>query len=1000
MTDSSRLKLDVYEWWTQSPLKTISYNCTAPLPSFLFKSLPIFVIPVPHSDGCLVLITESRVVLLKLSDILSGRFDYTECLLPSFPVAFFQERIFANNSGNPVSTQYDDIQHIYLSTESNVIYTIVIDATNDILSIQPLVDLNVPLGSSLVISPCSESGDLDVALSINEAPYLMIYIAGDGVPGGTFFVRSTEDGVVTDYLSDFQRFGPLCDALMLNPLDVFESTSPNLQLRPNSELLVASGSSGPSTSAIVHIRQGLKASVALAGLPMQGIKQLFSAVSKTASFVVASYPYYSSVFQILNGESSSDTLEIIDFGEQSRLNLHAETLAFSIFDNSLIQVTPLSVSIASLDHDHLLAITDLTILRAHILDDYVAIVSKKDMVVSLGLYRFNPELLPSSDALQLQAETVIDAEITMLKIMYQNSLPSIYLGTFTSTLRVYSADLEFVEIFLEDVANDVATIGNTLLVGMRTGAIWYKDAEIAIAITRPLDKLPVQFFQNNDTTFAFCEFIYSIDHDFPLDVPHRVVIDYPNLFSVQAACMFPVSSISTDSEVVIAAVVNQNLNILVVDKKPSPITRRIPVRAVPRRILYLSHVGMIAVLFHRSCKKSRQSHLRFVDPKRGTVVTPNEDYDAWKSKLPRHSTDEVMYCMAEWEFRVNGNRFKYLVIGSGATEGSRPCGYIYLMTVSKSKSGRVEIQKRFVLQEEDAVYSVAQIDERTLICATHSKLVLYRLVVESDQKCKIIKLGSIDPMAGAGLQPSVIFITVTFNQKNGLVYAATLKNSVYVYQYVDMGDTGTLKLLCSDGILRSCVTHCVLDDGMLVIADKQRNVAVYKVPTVSGPIAPQVSSNSEEGSAPTPASASAPTPTPTRTPPVQVSSSTLKLVGSYMLPSTIAKLIPVAASQTSSPCSSQSPNTQGQDIIAVAVNGSLYRLQLVNEETYVQLAAKIKDVSAHAPVPDSNAEHRLTSERWKDDALKTKRTIDWEAVNWSLSHDRDFRTFSRLNGVI
>lgn len=933
VAENSRLKLGVYEWWTQSPLKSLSYNCTAQLPPLFTDMPPIFVVPIPHSDGALVLITADRVFFLKLPDIISARQDYQEVSLPSFPVAYHQERI-ANSS---VQATYNTTQRIYIGTESNFIYTVTIDAANDQVSIQPLVDLESSIGSSLVLSPCTDQGDLDPTTSINDAAHLMVETAGAGVIGGTFFVQSTDDGVVVDYLSDYQAFGPVGDAIALNHSDAYESVSPSLINPPKPELFISSGI-GSSSSAIVHVRQGLKATIALEGLPMLGVKQLFRAVSADSScYFIASYPFYSSIFQVLQSEGG-DNLEIVDFSEASQLNLEAETLAFAAVGSALVQVTANSLIVTS--KDNRLALDNLSILRACIDGEHIALAYRKDSQTSLALYKLNPDLLPSNESLQLLGEALVDTEITMLKFINQ----AIYLGTFASTLRIYTPNLEFQETQLQDLANDAVRINDTLLIGLRSGAIRYQSGDAVTS--RPLGKLPVQFIQHNDKTFALCEHLYAIDHSLPSDVPHRVVVDDSNLFSLQAACFFPVLA-STESEIVVAAVMNQKLTILVVPPEPGLVTRRIPIRAVPRRLLYLSHIGMIAVLFHRSCKKSRRSHLRFVDPRRGTVVTPGEEnYDQWKQK-PSRNGDEVMYCMCEWEFRVADKRFKYLVLGSGASGGARPCGYLYVMTVSKTKSGRVEIQKRFALLEEDPIYSVAQIDDKTLICATKNSLVLYMLLID-DQKCKILRLGTLDNVSSPVINLSV---------HGGLIFASTLKNSLLVYHYsVDQG----LRLICSDSVLRGSVTQCVLNDGTIIIADKQRNVAAFTVPQVD-----DVDDT------------------------VRVSNSTLMVSGSVMLPSVIARLIPVPGADENS-----------QDVWAIGIDGSMYKLQFLSETAALDLVNVVKDASKSILHQGIDETLPLESTTWREELLKTKHVIDWEYVYATVHNDGRIRDFTRLHGVL
>lgn len=918
VAENSRLKFEVYEWWTMSPLKSLSYNTTAPLPSSFAENLPIFLIPTPHSDGSVVIVTATRVVLLKLPDILSGRFDYTEASLPSLPVAYYQERIMTNDS----HATYDDIQYLYLATESNVIYTVTVDASNDKVSVQPLVDLEASLGSSLVIQPCTEDGTIDTTVSINDAAYLMIDTAGDGVVGGSFFVKSTEEGVAVEYVSDYQQFGPICDALTLRRTDAFESLSPNLIKDNSYEVFLSSGSS-PSSSALVHIRKGLKASIALKGLSMEGAKQLFSVKTDYVQYFLVSFPYYTSILQIIGEET--DTLQIVDAGEASGFNLQEETLAFATHSDCIIQVSPSAITIKK--EDDVRCMDSLRVLRAHVHNGYIAILTKVVTKVSLQIYQLAPDE-PSSNYLKLLHPRLVEFEITMLKILWSETEGlQVYLGTLDSRLLILGADFSQTTIELDsfgpelakEIANDVVYCDGKLIIGMRSGTLAVIDKDKAEL--EKLDNFPVRFFETPEMLFAHSEFVYALTTGHLLGSPVRVVIDDTNLFDVQACCFFPFSSSSDKSEV-LAAVVNEEFNLLVLEEDKGLITRRIPIRAVPRRILHLAHINMIAVLFHRSCKSSMQSFLRFVDPKKGIVVTPgNEDWDGWKTKSSKSGSDEVMYCMAEWTFSVNGGKFKYLLVGGGVnntiSDSGQSTGYLYALTVGKSKSSRVELQKRFVIQEDSPFYSIVQVDEKSIICATHNKLILYQLLIENN-KSKVVKKASFDPI-------TCPIINLVFN--DGMLFAATLKNSVYVYRYSE----ATLSLLCGDKILRASITQCVLKDGTLVVADKQRNVAFYTVP-------PLIADTTE------------------------LSSSALRLVSSTSLPTCIAKLLPVPA-----------PDAQEcEDLLAIGVDGSIYRFSLLTSPDFVD---KSFVFLASVTADQDSANHFNGAENFL-----TKNLIDWDTI--------------------
>lgn len=900
----AKIRFRIYEWYTQNSLSDMALVSVQPV-SLGSSPLPIFIVPIPCSDGAMLVFTESSVFLLLLPDMLSGKVDYKQYRLPSFPVAYYQEPY--------TDSTYHEIQHVYLATELNVIYTITVNTATETVTIAPLVDLQTTLGSSLIIIPSNEAGDPTPEVSIIDAANLTIHTAGDGAVGGTFFVTSTESAVNVEYLTSFQSFGPLRDAVTLESDALFDC------LRSETQLFVTSGVDSAS-SALVHLRRGYSASVALEGLPMQGVKTIFSAKSSQGSYLLASYPYFAQLFQIVDPEEGSDdALQIVDYSVLAELDLGAETLLFApLGPDHFVHVTPSQAVITNFSGGYRAA-EDKSIVAASVSGQHIVIAERMgEVLLAVKLYKFADNILEPVGSIEFPHD------IACLKLAnLGDGRLLIIIGSFTSEISIYEFNIDTAKLEISSqfenyrsdlnnlFLNDAVIIQGNLVIGTNSGSVVFVRPDGIFV--KQVGSLPIQFFQTAERTFALSDSLFAIDNLSDLDFPQRVIIESKISWRVQAACLFPISS---GTETVVAAVIDHSLNILVVDQTPDTISRRIPLRAVPRRAMHVPHLGMIAIMFETSCKTSRPSFLRFYDCKKNVIVTPNEDYDNWKPKITNDPgfVDETMLAIIMWEFSVNGKQFKYIVLGSGIeTKFGAKRGFVYVLSASRTKSGRVELQKRFVIATSAPVTGLAQLDEYTIVCGQRDKLELYKLSIDGD-KCRVKEIDN------NGLQcpsPVASIQVVKTTESQTFLSVGTLKSSIVLYHY-DSARTPELISVCGDEYLRSIVCQCTLDDGTIVTSDKQRTVNFFQAPSISFQADKPVAS-----------------------------SSTLKVLATVTLPTIIAKLIPVKEEiseiqkliDPTHPAATDLVNT----VLAVGLNGAVYKLLVLDDSS-----VKVFNWAAHA----------------------------------------------------
>lgn len=962
----AKIRFRIYEWYTQSSLSDMTLVSIQPV-KLGSSPLPVFIVPIPCSDGALLVFTENSVLLLPLPDLLSGKVDYKQYKLPSFPVAYYQEPY--------TESTYHETQNVYVAMESNVIYTITVDIAAESVTITPLVDLQTNIGSSLIIIPSDEAGDPTPQISIIDAANLTIHTAGSGVVGGTFFVTSTKSAVNVEYLTAFQSFGPVRDAVSLESDALFEC------LQSERQLFVTSGVDSDS-SALVHVRRGYSASVALDGLPMQAVKTIFSAKSSKGSYLLVSYPYFSQLFQIIDPkENSNDVSQIVDYSALAGLDLGMETLMFAALGQDLfVHATATQITVTDFSDNFKLA-TDKSIASASVSGDHI-VVSERNGESSLvvQLYRFfKNELVPVGSV-------DFPHEIVCLKLVdLGDERLLIIIGSFTSEITVYeynvnTASLELSTQFenyrsaLENLfLNDAVLIQGNLVIGTNSGSIVFVRPDGVF--TKQVGSLPIQFFQTAERTFALSDSLFAIDNLLDLDFPQRIVIENKVSWQVQAACLFPITS---ENETVIAAVIDNSLSILVVDQVPNTICRRIPLRAVPRRVIHIPYLNMVAIMFETSCKTSRFSFLRFYDPKKNLVVTPNEDYDSWRPNTSNDQgfLDERMLAIAMWEFSVNGKKFKYIVLGSSVeTKFGAKRGFVYVLSASRTRSGRVELQKRFVIATEAPVSCIAQLDDYTIVCNQDNRLVLYKLSIEGD-KCKVREVGYLDVRCPT---PVVSFHVVRPTESLTFLSVGTSSVSVVLYHYDSTRTSDLLLPLCADEYMRSIVCQCTLDNKTLVVSDKQRTVTFIQIPTVSF-----------QSNQPVP------------------SSSTLKVLATVMLPTVIAKLIPLKEdiSETIKLIDPTHPTTSGlvDTVLAVGLNGAVYKL-LVLDDSSVQVFNWAAHAVSNSLPADPYETLMKELDRLRDDSSfesyiryksLTEKVLDWQRIGQQHPMNRFTRIVATL----
>lgn len=938
------------------------------------------------------------VNIITVNDVVSATLERREIALPETPVSYFQDNDLIRYPQS--SNDYAKIQKVYLATESNRILELIVEMGVNSFEVSNFLQLPNCIGSSLVMLPYDSHHNFISDTSIEIPDFLSIHTSGDGVTGGSYFFTNSEDGYQLQYYDKLQQWGPVHDGLAM---DVVHSFSDTNYYKNKSEIYLASGSTPDSWAlthiryGVRAMRKHTDLNLALDS-KIFSTSRLRQDSPTADDFFLSSNFDGNRLFRIKKSSSINEGTSINSLDsdflmeeilQSAPVDFANQTLAFASIDNLLVQVTTKNLVLTDLD-ETTLKIPFSNIERAHIFESYILIASSitPSSRIDIHLYRITPHhTTPLQDSLQLVGKTSVEKKpltsfVSLWAIPASFDEESIHPYVFVSTVDGVAPNLKIFQIgkntdLVEiqnitngiDVPNDIISVPSdddwcsAVLVGQRDGIFVYAEwntQEFSIRSSYKIgDSIGVEFITDGSTIFAISGLIYKLDlTDFNSQFrPELVVLDKNDLVFPSSVCLFLASS-TNNEDTVLAATFGEKLTLIEAAERPEYFTLPISLAGPPRQLLYLEHIELVAVIFNYAYEPvgfgkdntilSQQSLIQFIDPKSGLTL----DADRWKPTVnapKRHEgtfgffnsisgTDgvEKFYCMVEWTFQRGDDTYKYLVIGSECNKR----GQIYLLdTRRKRSSPTVELRKRFSRAFDSAVYSVAQLDNNTIICVTATSVQLLRLELD---------INSDGGKSTYRLNPLVYSIDSPMRQvavKNNFVYLLSASNSVQVYKY----HSDHLTLLQAETRMRSCLSQTILDDNTLVVTDTSKSLVVFGSKTYIG----------------------------------AETSTTLESLLEVQFPTLIAKVLSINAPEnpeiTKLPFAA--PNHgKPQALIALGINGAVYMLYLLDHDSYSIIKNRVDGLSG-------DAQQGLGSTAWKEQQ-KQRRVVDFDLISKRYPNER------------
>ncbi|ANB14413.1 hypothetical protein AWJ20_2001 [Sugiyamaella lignohabitans] len=687
------------------------------------EEIPMYMVPVSMNESsAIVLVTKRQLLLVTFLDIMSGHRILTSALLPDYPLAVHQ------------SPYNKDRSVFYLTTKDSHLYRVKVSEMRgfELLSFKHWPGRD--LGSSFVLQPYDDEGPTS---DINS-DRLLITFGGDLCCGGSMVFNSVgmiyDDGEQADIEEEgdvdiYDNWAPISD---FKPINI-QSTSRGDSL----ELFACTGLH--HQGAITQFRHGIRASVFLQGPSMTEAPQLYSMQSHDGleSYLIVSLPWKTTLYLVEQSTIDEQNGQEAYFPQLSEvpnncgIDYKNETKAISFLPETkfVIQVTSSQILLTDLMGSS----KRFDVTRAScaaIFKSMVAVAFYDEDALSnkVVIYSINSVNYEDGDNwIERKSVVLMSHPVSFVKFTERkdNGI-NLFIGSYEPRIDVYHIDndcdarlvLEIKNIFTdeEEVPNDLHLQDRMLdrfIIGLRNGSYIncvLEDMTMRLESKKKLANLPIQFV-NIDHKPGPNVFVLSngrlscFDKKNFLEAPQKVVVDIDKVADIRSACQF-YYNMEDGKHQFVAVIMNNRLTILALDLFATVIPKQVHLGASPRRMLYLEHIGALAVVVSPS-STSKTSLLRFVDPKRMVEI----DFRLYDATSPSSKTcfqaNEVIYSLNEWSLKIDGNTYKFLLLGSGIK--GLPEGKFRILRLSRTTEGiKATIQHSWITAGH--VYSVSQFE--------------------------------------------------------------------------------------------------------------------------------------------------------------------------------------------------------------------------------------------------------------------------------------------------
>lgn len=856
-TPEARIKVSLYEWWTDRPLSTFQLYGTLPLDMDIDQELPLFMVPVYCKGSGVVVVTPKRLILVTCHDILSGNVNLqSQMELGPMPLAFYREPSHREEGLMDVDSDLDS-DYFYMTREGGALDLVKVSAE---ISIKSLLNVKLDLGCTFHLRPCDENGEV-VDGSLSLANYALLTYGGDLAVGGSILLplptaeseleeddddNEPEEQEAPQLIEQFDNWA------FVNDFEVIPSPSRSF----SGKCLFAACGQG-KTGAVCELTQGLRAKLFLDGGQLGQITRIFHIddLPNDESLVILSYPWSTRVFSVTSDDGVYP--ELTDISEQCGLQVQDETLcAIYVQDYGLAQVTRGRVTLSNINSEALHK--NSVPIPQGIYSSYgtlVAMVHSHDETPEralLSVYRIEAR----DDFLHKVGTTEVPGnDVSCVRLVEAHGVVYCFVGRHLPSLLIYKVsdngitlEKEETELFSSEkegnFPNDVILKEGIdeskalFYIGLREGSMisgTFDQAqnEIIPHSAQKLGDLPVNFVLSGNNMLINNGNLLICRADVVPTSPERVVFDYIGSSTVGATAFFTIGQHSKH-HIYLATVLGGDLQIVKVELSPRVISRRIELGVTPRRLLYIEHLSALAVGVQASPRKRDRGpfQLLFVDPHRFSIITPpgqlcygKRDMSGDGSKnddaTPVFSLDETVYSMAEWSITKNQKTYKYLLIGSGYDSNPSKGRVRILQSYRNKTTGMIEVVRQYSLTLTGGVYSICSLGQTAIVFSTYTvdDGASVHVQVLNRDSTNVFKM---KPFVASGLPGPIVQLSCQWiDETSALIFASTSRNSIHALTF----NGEKIEQVSSDGVLRATVNHVAIDGNKVLVSDKARQIS-------------------------------------------------------------------------------------------------------------------------------------------------------------------------------
>lgn len=737
VTSHRRYMIRLFEFWLEE--KHIMEHSP-----FLLTNefdVPVFVFPFQQSA---FLMMENKIVVISVNQILSVDYNFlTADFDGAFPTGYYK----------PVTPITSD-NEVLISTEDGTIYSVIV--LSDRIHVKPI--LKAPKLSHFILEKVTDG-------------YGLYYTCSFGSGGYTVYPELLSDEVDFKNLhanreraQRFNNWAPLLDVELVD-------TRSNSQ-----ELWLAHGKS------LSRIRKGYAANREIQDPKLRKAHKVYCHAFDDDIYFIFSFVDKTLVYRYEDDQ-------LIDV-EDSGLDLINRTISVSSLGSVCFQVLENSLVVTDFASDHTMRKEfEKEVLLADSMDLFTAIITE-DFSLDGEVRNFLTVFESSGDIHNFGHQIQLDLTVSFVKFLEINE--TIYLVVAApGVLKVFRKDTTSF-IHLKDFPiefqepHDVSIIKDIILISSRFGEVASFETkssidglDLAYKYTLKISQSPIELYATDEEVLLISKELWRLNHKEKYPVP--VIFD-----DQKDRTVFSVIVLNSQSYAVLR---DDCFCFVSVSKHQEPVLKSIKLSQVPKKIKYLSHLGVFAIISENS--------LEFT-----SKVSRLESRIYTKRKSPLLFDDESPLSLSEWIFPTNDKAFRNILIGCNSSTG----GSIKVLQPKLLNDGSdiIEAHQIYTAKTDGPVLAFEQLDAKTVIYSSGLKLMVSSYDLESKN--------FLDSVIVHEFNSLIMGIDV---QKD-LVLVSTKDYSVAKFKVVG----GTLEMSDNDFSVRKVTNSLVLTEHVAITTDK------------------------------------------------------------------------------------------------------------------------------------------------------------------------------------